>query len=252
MKRLRFVLSTACAVALSALVADARGALLVGVNFVGGNAGGAPTSLDPADSTGVVPQANWNNVAGASGSVIAMNDSAGASTPVTLTYAGAGTWGTGTGTATAMAKLFNGYVDGTDNGTNTYTFNGVPAGTYNVYVYSLPDSLDGRDQSVTLTGSTTAKFFSSSDAGAGFANGFVLASATTQDGPGATGNYLKFSNVQPAAGGTFTIVGQSLVFRNFANGIQLQAVAAVPEPSGMCVVAVAAAGLLRRTRRRQA
>src|SRR6185503_16931822 len=33
----------------------------VGVNFTGAGAGGAPTSLDPTDSAGVVPQLGWNN-----------------------------------------------------------------------------------------------------------------------------------------------------------------------------------------------
>ncbi|HYV32028.1 MAG TPA: hypothetical protein VEO53_13105, partial [Candidatus Binatia bacterium] len=36
----------------------------VGVNFIGGDAAGASGSLRPVDVVGVIPQANWNNLAG--------------------------------------------------------------------------------------------------------------------------------------------------------------------------------------------
>jgi len=239
-----FALAGAVALAVSGMASAATP--FIGVNFVGGSAGGAPTSLDPADSAGVVPQANYNNVTGSTGTSVALINAQGAATGVTLTFAGAGTWGTGVGSGTPNQKLMNGYVDGTDNGTNTYTFNNVPGGVYNVIVYTLPDGLDSRDQSVVLNGNAAGAVFVSSEAGADFnANGFVRATATSQNGAGSVGNYVEFDNVSPVAG-SFSIVGTSLTFRNFSNGIQL---VAAPEPGTLTLLGLGAVGLLGRRRR---
>ena len=247
-----FALASAVAMAIGGM-ASAAPTPYIGVNFVGGSFGGAPTSLDPTDSAGVVPQTNYNNVTGQTGAALALNNASGVATAVTLTFAGAGTWGTGVGTATPNAKLMNGYVDGSDAvgaTSNTYTFNNVPAGKYNVIVYTLPDGLDGRDQSVALNGDVASTVFVSSDAGANLSNGFVRATGTSKDGAGATGNYVEFDNVSPVAG-TFSIVGTSLAFRNFSNGIQL-VTADVPEPAAISVLGLGAAALLGRRRRKQA
>lgn len=244
--------------ALAVVIAAAAGALggtesasaapvpYIGVNFVGGSFGGTPTSLAASDVAGVVPQANFNNVSGNTGAAVALTNASGNATPVTLTFSGAGTWGANIGSDTPNKRLMNGYVDGTDNGTNTYTFNNVPAGVYNIIVYQLPDGLDGRDQSLTLNGGPAV--FTSSEAGSDFnANGFVRATATSKDGPGAIGNYVEFDGVSPV-GGTFALVGTSLNFRNFSNGIQITQ-ADVPEPAGIAVLGLVAGGLLARRRR---
>jgi len=224
----------------------------IALNFEGGNFGGAPTSLAPTDIAGVVPQANFNNVSGQSGTTGPLVDASGVTTAVTLTFAAQGTWGSGVGTATPNQRLMNGYVDGADTAaghipTNTYLFSNVPAGVYNVIVYTLPDGLDGRDQSVTINGVSSASVFVSSDAGANFnTNGFVRATATSKDGPGATGNYVEFDGISPVAG-YISLVGTSLDFRNFSNGIQI---VAVPEPGTLGVIGLGVASLLGRRKRR--
>ena len=171
------------------LVASVNAAVVpyIGVNFLGGasdggqptGAGaGSPSQLDatpPGLTAGVVPQNNWNDVGGASGTTGLLHDSSGAATGVTLTFASSGSVIYSTGATAPVSdpnaagdtRLMNGYVDGLDNGTNTYTFNGVSAGTYDVIAYALPDSLDGRTSHYTLTvngvGGTT--YYLKSDGG---------------------------------------------------------------------------------------
>jgi hypothetical protein len=223
----------------------------IGVNFTGGSFGGAPTAMLPTDESGVIPQTNWNNVDGQVGTNVALKDASGSNTPVTLSFAGAGTWGVNIGAGDANHRLMNGYVDGTDNGTNTYTFNNVPAGNYNLIVYALPDGLDGRDQSAVVNGNVANAIWISSDAGSNFdVNGFVRATGTFQDGPGATGNYYEFDNISPI-GGTITLAATSRNFRNFSNGMQLVIADPVPEPATLGFVGLGAVGLLARRRRRQ-
>jgi MYXO-CTERM domain-containing protein len=229
----------------------ASAAPFIGVNFVGGNNGGAPTALDPTDVAGVIAQANYNNVTGQSGTTGPLVNSIGVATAVTLTFSGAGTWGSGVGTGTPNQRLMNGYVDGQDvasgNSKNNYLFANVPSGVYNVIVYTLPDGLDGRDQSVTINGVSSSAVFVSSDAGANFnTNGFARATATSKDGAGATGNYVEFDGISPVAG-FISLQGQSLDFRNFANGIQI---VLVPEPGALGMAAVAGLGMLAGRRRR--
>jgi len=231
-------------------MASAAPAPYVGVNFTGGGNSIAAQSLDPADVAGVLPQANWNNVNGASGSGVALKDANGNATPVTLTFSGAGTWSSGAGAATPNQKLMQGYVDGTDNGHNDYLFANVPAGVYNVLVYAQPDSGDGRDQSVIINGVSGAAVYVSSDASSDFRNNgnvFVRATATSKDGAGASGNYVEFDGISPVAG-FISLQGQSLNFRNFANGIQL---VQAPEPATIGVLGVGAVGVLARRRRKE-
>jgi hypothetical protein len=242
----RFVLAAAAALGVTQM---ASATPFIGVNFVGGSNGGAPTSMDPTDSAGVVPQTNYNNVTGNTGTNVALNDKTGAATAVTLTFSAAGTWGTGLGTADGNHKMLNGYVDGTDNGSNTFTFNNVPAGTYGLVIYSVPDSLDGRDESFVLNGDPTTKLFLSADAGAKFDTvGFLQATATVQDGAGATGNYIEYDNITLAAPGSISFTSTSQVFRNFENGIQLFS-GTVPEPGTLAFLGLGGIGLLARRRR---
>jgi hypothetical protein len=207
--------------------------------------------MDPTDLAGVIAQANFNNVTGQSGTNIALKDASGVASAVTLTFSGGGTWGSNIGATTPNQRLMNGYVDGQDvasgNSKNNYLFANVPNGVYNVIVYTLPDGLDGRDQSVTINGVSSAAVFVSSDAGANFnTNGFVRATATSKDGAGATGNYVEFDGISPVAG-FISLQGQSLDFRNFSNGIQI---VVAPEPGAVGLAVVAGAGMLAGRRRR--
>src|SRR4051794_31274647 len=125
--RVRMVLAGAATMVVAGSVSAAP---YIGVNFVGGSFGGTPTAMDPTDVAGVIAQANFNNVTGQSGTAVPLKDAAGATTPVTLTFAAQGTWGANIGATTPNQRLMNGYVDGQDvpsgNSKNNYLFSNVP------------------------------------------------------------------------------------------------------------------------------
>src|SRR5437773_4775356 len=123
----------------------------IGVNFQGRDGTqaspypGTPP-LASADVAGVVPQANWNNVDDANAFTPAENgttgplvDSTGAATTVTLTFAANDSWYNDvdpTNIVTANAKLMNGIIkEGGIGNSAAFTFNGVPDGKYDLYVY---------------------------------------------------------------------------------------------------------------------
>src|SRR3954471_19959241 len=91
----------------------ARGAT-IGVNFVGGQPGGAASVTGTA---GFVPQANWNNEApAAQTTAVSVVDSTGAAAG-SLTYTAPNNWAA-TGTAPGggtNADLMNGYLDNFQN-----------------------------------------------------------------------------------------------------------------------------------------
>src|SRR3954470_12629999 len=65
----------------------------IGINFTGGgNASSPAISMLPTDSAGVVPQTNFNNVAGGSGTGLSLLNGSGIATPVTLTFTAGGTY----------------------------------------------------------------------------------------------------------------------------------------------------------------
>jgi len=241
MRKLFFFCSFVAAAAFSTTLSRAA---TISVNFEGNNNAGAPTALNPTDSAGVAPftAANWNNFSGNTGTSGVLNDSSNVATPVTITVVGQALFGSGTGTASADRKLLNGYVD-SNTGTNTWTFQNVPAGLYTLISYALPDNLDGRISEYSVNGGTAYNLLS--DGGANFvANGFVRATGT-----GSTytsGNYVQFDNVSPIAG-NITLTGTG-VFRNYSNGIQL---VAVPEPASILAIGVGGLGMMLIALRRR-
>src|SRR6266542_748552 len=128
----------------------------IGLNFgadeVNSN-NGKPTALGPLDKAGVVPQANWNNLNGASGSASGLAaDYVGTpiGTTVAVTWSCPNTWSTtGRGEdnngfpAGPDRTLMTGYLDTTDQpaGAVTVTVSGLgpefTAGGYDVIVYAL-------------------------------------------------------------------------------------------------------------------
>jgi len=211
------------------------------------NSGSSALAAGDVAGLPLYAQPNYNNVSGnGPQNGIVLKDETGSTTAgVTLNFTGTDLWNSGIGTGTANQRLFQSYLDSTDNGINTFTLNNLATGLYNVVIYTLPDSLDGRDQSYTANGST---LFVSSGAGAAFnTNGFVRATATTQDGAGAVGNYVQFDNIPVTAGTPLTFSGTARNFRTFQNGFQ---VIQVPEPGTFASLLVGAGLLLGLARRR--
>ena len=134
--RVRFqaVITGLAAIALGSFAPSANGAI-VSVNFQGSDA----AALAPADSTGVEAAGNWNNVSGTSGSSIALNDSSGAASGITLSsfsYSGLATTNGGfTDHSSPQKTLFAGGL-GVNYGSAKFTLTGLSAYTsYDVLIY---------------------------------------------------------------------------------------------------------------------
>lgn len=115
----------------------------IGVNFTG-DVGGAGTNMAPALSAGVVPRANWNNMAALpnQGLPVVLTDESGAASGASLTWSSNNTWRSANNAASQ--PLMDGYIDSSAaNPTITVTLSGIPFGVYEVYVYVGSDG-DGR------------------------------------------------------------------------------------------------------------
>ena len=106
----------------------------IGVSFRG--SADAADDLLPGDVAGVVPQANWNNAVGTSGTAQPLSDATGAASGATVT------WNTrwlasvsGDSPGDANAKLMKGYLDQGNNNTTTVSVNGIPYAEYDVIIY---------------------------------------------------------------------------------------------------------------------
>jgi len=211
------------------------------------NSGSSALAASDVAGLPLYAQPNYTNVSGVGPQTgIVLKDETGSTTAgVTLDLTGTSLFTSGTGTGTANQRLFQAYLDSTANETHTFTLNNLSTGLYNVVIYTLPDNLDGRDQSYTANGST---LFVSSESGAAFnTNGFVRATATTLNGTGAVGNYVQFDNIPVTAGTPLTFTSTAQTFRTFQNGFQ---VIQVPEPGTFASLLVGAGLLLGLARRR--
>ncbi len=196
----------------------------VGVQFVL-----AAPALNSTDVTGVIPQGDFNPVfitagAGTSGTTNDLMDANGNVTPITLTHVSHDGFHTNTFTTTPNGVLLRGEDKSGSGGqtsppglTSTYTFNGVPDGTYALIAYTEND-LAGVNADLTA-GSTT--YYITDELGAG-SPPFTLANNTDSSNR-ITGNYVEFSNITPV-GGTITLTNTSQGGGNNTasiNGLQL-------------------------------
>lgn len=172
----------------------ARGALSVGINFVGKESLSS-SNMGSAETAGAEPQAFWNNAKSGSGSLSSLLDSAGRLTAVSVTWRGDG-WYLPVPNDPGNRRLMRGYIQnlGTDPATVTLAgLDTVFGGTYTVLVYfdgtngGTAWAADYRVGAVTLRGTDPAK--------TDFTGTFV-------EDAGAGGNYLRFENLQ---GNTFTL-----------------------------------------------
>lgn len=236
------------------LFASASAFGAIAVDFRGGRGGTSAEAMSPSDVAGVVAQANWNDIAGGSGTDIVLIDDAGAPTLAKLTYTSGGTWsaiaGNGVG---GDEKMNNGFVFG--NATVTVT--DVPYAEYDIYVYTLNDAAN-RVLSTVLTGGEGGPvngpaFFGSSPnpTAAGFVDGnaatpytYNLVTSGFLGSPTANGNYVRFTGLRDS---TFTFT-TSAAGNGYLGGFQIVPTV-VPEPGTIGIVAAATAGLLIRRRR---
>ena len=220
----------------------------IGVNFTGGGNGSSPAvSLLPSDSAGVLPATNYNNVAGSSGTNVALVNGAGNATTATMTFSAGGTYSSVAGAAITPQggdeKLNTGFVYG--NG--TVTLSNIPYASYDVYVYELNDAA-GRVETTGATQFGTPRFGSA--ASPADAN-HVDQNATTPylytqtisgnvNSPTPNGDYVLYHGV---TGSTFTFA-VSAPGNGYINGFEI----VTPEPASLGLLGFAGLGLLARRR----
>jgi hypothetical protein len=245
-----------------AIPVSAHGAVGLGLKFAATDPDAAGSSLNPTDVAGVVPAANWNNLAGASGAAASGlsydNNGTAVASAASVTWSSPNTWRSTTGNNAFPAGpnrvLTNGYLD-TGNTTATgisITVSGIDAALrsprYDVYVYFVGDSGENRGGGYTIN--------DGSGAVTKYGSTMAMPSAFVED-PGTDpdltldGNYLRFSGL---TGSSFTLTTDTTLttpngFRAPINAVHI--VQAIPEPSSVALALGGASllGFLRRPRR---
>jgi len=197
----------------------------ISLNFIGGGANGAPTSLDPSDIAGVWKQAYWNNETNATDFSVAVVDSDNNSSAITVSYSSSGFWGSGTGTANPDTRMLNGMMEGNASG-DVVTFENVPAGNYSIIAYSVGRPAEFENSDLAVVGATSSPTnyirIQNSDeykASPGYVRGSSTNSAVRD-----VANYIRFDNVSPDANGQinlFVVPEMVNVARAVLNGVQL-------------------------------
>ncbi|MDG1072027.1 MAG: PEP-CTERM sorting domain-containing protein [Akkermansiaceae bacterium] len=230
-----------------AAVAAATGvssAATIGVNFTESIAGHANQQIASGTVAGSVPQSNWNNTGGATGTINTLADSAGVATTASITWTSGGVWGDGDANADANAgvgdaQLNRGYWDDNNGGGQTFTVTGVPYTNYDLLVYYATDTPGTQHlQGITANGTfgrpdiTTGARYSEK-------SGAVWDSTNTATITGLTGDLTATMDLRNANGnGRATIAG-----------FQILEASAIPEPSSTLLVGLSGLALLMRRRR---
>jgi hypothetical protein len=181
----------------------------IAINFVGGG-DQLPGRLTAVDVAGVALQENWNNLSGAQFDQTPLVNASGATTPVTLSAQPSEHWYSGTlGAGSANGVMLQGFID-TGSVTDPFpiTINNVPAGTYDVIVYSVgfPFQADYLESFELIGGGTYPVYHVKAESGLQFnANPSFRRMSSTDPANRATGNYVQFDNVSPAADGSIVI-----------------------------------------------
>jgi len=226
-----------------AAATSAASAASIGISFGGDdNGGGGQSFLDPADTAGVVSQANWTNGLGTTGSASNLINDGGVATTLDVDWASGESWNWNTPVATTDGKLLDGWISTNTIGSPTTIGIGeIPYANYDLYLYSGHDRGPGAIFTITETGGAfpSTTLGETVDAAALAADPFVYV-----DGTNGTGNYALWSNLSAT---DLNIEMVSTTDRMSISGIQI--VERIPEPSSALLMSLAGLGLLIRRRK---
>lgn len=163
----------------------------IGINFGSGRSNAA---LSATDVAGVIPQTNWNNAPGASGSLAVLNNDGGTASGATLSWATDEQWSEGGTPADANGTLLNGWISANNNSAPDATVNvtNIPYAVYDLYVYM---NHDRGSEDVDLTGPFGTFRIHENDPNITAAVSFVKQAATADGDPSQQGNYARFANL---------------------------------------------------------
>jgi lamin tail-like protein/CotH protein len=201
--------------------------------------GNADTLMSLTDVAGVVPQANWNDLGGQSGTNLALVDDSGAGTGATVTWTSNNTWRTDIDqTVSGDYRMMKGYLDYLDNPVTPIqvTINNIPYATYDLYVYFDGDGGDIRNGFHDVRNPTTSAviagpIYHQDPAATHFSGTYIQVPSTSNTDQGVDtpeGNYKIFEGLTAAS---ILLYGEGATFRVQTNGIQI--VSTNPPPSAI-------------------
>jgi hypothetical protein len=234
--------------AAAAAITGAASAASIGVSFGGdnngGTANGATAFLDPADTAGVVSQANWTNAPGISGSAVDVLNGSGAASSLDVSWGSGESWNWNSATNTSEGELVNGWLSTNTIGeATTLDVTEIPYATYDLYLYS------GHDRDSTGSGSV----YTLTEANSAFAPTTLIENVdpaalaadpfTYVNGTDGTGNYALWSGLTASE---LNISMTSTTNRMALSGFQI---VAVPEPSSTILLSLSGLALFFRRRK---
>ena len=231
----RILHSVSCATLLLALVSAAH-AQVVSFHFFGANIyQPAPQMMAPTEVAGVRAVANWNNLMGASSNAtpVALVDSAGAASGLSVDWDGPNTWACYYGDSAGNRRMMRSYLDSADVIPSTVVLHGLNAAkNYLVYVYVGPADLN--DKGIYTVGSQT---FSLTNPTQFDGVTFTQVTSTDVNNPGA-GNYMIF-NVTGQADVTLTAQTNTALggYRAPINALQIVAINPAGKPTNLAASA---------------
>ncbi len=182
-------------------LSTAQAQTVISVNFQGTN----PVGLASSDSTGVPAATHWNNAIGINGSGLALQNSVGAPSGVTLTsYANNGA-GTGTnveytGNDTPQRILFGGAIEASYwYGSARFSLSGLSAfSRYDLVIYysGIQSWAGGRTGNISIAETPTKHYFQTTGSSGDFTS--FTESVSTTPGTFDAGNYVVFRDLTAA------------------------------------------------------
>ena len=110
----------------------------IGINF---GSGRPDASLSDTDTAGVVPQTNWNNLDGAAGGPVTLNDASGTASSATISWNADEQWSLGDTAVDPNGTLLTGWIatQALTDPPSSVTLTDIPFASYELYIYLAHD-----------------------------------------------------------------------------------------------------------------